>query len=155
MGGSASNENTRLFDLMSQYSGDSDTTNGQTSNGSSKEPIPFKKALRRELRRQSDAGAGVGGMHYNMGGLWNAIFQTDIGQRFLNGGDGGYNTGGNSPVGNKPGLIGGGQGGAPLYWQFPQYSQSWAFTPPAPTPYMNPPAFDPKKYGDPLSKKNK
>jgi hypothetical protein len=29
-------------------------------------------------------------------------------------------------------------------WQFPQYSQTWAFTPPAPSPYTLPPAFDPK-----------
>lgn len=26
-------------------------------------------------------------------------------------------------------------------WSFPQYSQSWAFTPPTPTPYNPPPAF--------------
>lgn len=32
----------------------------------------------------------------------------------------------------------------PLNWTFPQYSQTWAFTPPAPTPYLPPPAFDPK-----------
>lgn len=39
-------------------------------------------------------------------------------------------------------------------WTFPQYSQTWAFTPPNPTPYMNPAPFDVKKYGDPFSKKN-
>lgn len=32
-------------------------------------------------------------------------------------------------------------------WQFPQYSQTWAFTPPKPTPYDQPPAFDKSKYG--------
>jgi hypothetical protein len=29
-------------------------------------------------------------------------------------------------------------------WQFPQYSQTWAFTPPAPSAFRLPPAFDPK-----------
>lgn len=60
-----------------------------------------------------------------------------------------------------PGGFGGGSGGGtsgsntqappapapttPAFaWQFPQYSQSWAFTPPAPTPYNSPPAFNPK-----------
>jgi uncharacterized membrane protein YgcG len=35
-------------------------------------------------------------------------------------------------------------------WQFPQYSQTWAFTPPAPTPLMLPPPFGStdKKSGD-------
>jgi hypothetical protein len=37
-----------------------------------------------------------------------------------------------------------------MAWQFPQYSQTWVFTPPAPTPYMSPAPFDPKKYGDPF-----
>lgn len=39
------------------------------------------------------------------------------------------------------GSGGSGQTVAPQ-WQFPQYSQTWAFTPPAPSPYMLPPAFD-------------
>lgn len=30
-------------------------------------------------------------------------------------------------------------------WQFPQYSQSWAFTPPPPDPYLPLPVFDYKK----------
>lgn len=30
---------------------------------------------------------------------------------------------------------------APLNWTFPQYSQTWAFTPPAPIPVAAPPAF--------------
>ena len=42
-----------------------------------------------------------------------------------------------------------------LAWQFPQYSQTWAFTPPEPTPYPYPQPFDPKKYGDPFAKKFK
>lgn len=40
-------------------------------------------------------------------------------------------------------------------WSFPQYSQTWAFTPPEPTPYPYPQPFDPKKYGDPFAKKFK
>lgn len=38
-----------------------------------------------------------------------------------------------------------GGGSSPTYqWKFPQYSQTWAFTPPAPTAFQRPPAFDPK-----------
>jgi hypothetical protein len=70
--------------------------------------------------------------------------------------------------GNEGG--GGGDGGSPtdptnppttpptdqksLYWQFPEYTQSWAFTPPEPTPYMYPEPFDTKKFGNPLNKKD-
>lgn len=32
-------------------------------------------------------------------------------------------------------------------WTFPQYSQTWAFTPPTPSPMQLPPPFDPKTYG--------
>ena len=48
-----------------------------------------------------------------------------------------------------------GDGSGKLAWQFPQYSQTWAFTPPEPTPYPYPQPFDPKKYGDPFAKKFK
>ena len=33
-----------------------------------------------------------------------------------------------------------------INWSFPQYSQSWAFTPPVAPPYIMPPPFDKKKY---------
>ena len=32
-------------------------------------------------------------------------------------------------------------------WQFPQYSQTWAFTPPAPSKFTLPPPFDASKNG--------
>ncbi len=32
-------------------------------------------------------------------------------------------------------------------WQFPQYSQTWAFTPPTPTPMQSPPPFNAATYG--------
>ena len=38
-------------------------------------------------------------------------------------------------------------------WSFPQYSQTWAFTPPEPTPYPYPQPFDTAKYGNPFAKK--
>ena len=41
------------------------------------------------------------------------------------------------------------------YWKFPQYSQTWAVTPPEPTPYPSPQPFDPKKYGNPFAKDTK
>lgn len=47
---------------------------------------------------------------------------------------------------------GDGSGSGKFAWTFPQYSQSWAFTPPEPTPYPYPQRFDPKKYGDPFKK---
>ena len=37
-------------------------------------------------------------------------------------------------------------------WKFPQYSQTWAFTPPTPTPYQYPQPFDTSIYGNPLKK---
>ncbi len=52
---------------------------------------------------------------------------------------------------NDPNGDGSGNGGK-FAWTFPQYSQSWAFTPPEPTPYPYPQPFDPKKYGDPFKK---
>lgn len=33
-------------------------------------------------------------------------------------------------------------GPAPWAWAFPQYSQTWAFTPPTPSPLTRPPAFN-------------
>ena len=53
---------------------------------------------------------------------------------------------------NDPNGDGSGNGGK-FAWTFPQYSQTWAFTPPEPTPYPYPQPFDPKKYGNPLAKK--
>lgn len=36
---------------------------------------------------------------------------------------------------------------ASFNWQFPQYSQTWAFTPPTPPPVNLPPAFNAATYG--------
>lgn len=58
-----------------------------------------------------------------------------------NGGSGGSSGGGAT---TPPPASGGGTGAAPFQWTFPQYSQSWAFTPPAPTAFQMPPEFDPK-----------
>ena len=33
-----------------------------------------------------------------------------------------------------------------IQWAFPQYSQTWAFTPPVAPPHIMPPPFDKKKY---------
>ena len=58
--------------------------------------------------------------------------------------------------GEDPGLDPNGDGSGDAgnaYWKFPQYSQTWAFTPPAPTPYQYPQPFDPSKYGNPFAKK--
>ena len=55
---------------------------------------------------------------------------------------------------NDPNGDGSGNAGQ-QYWKFPQYSQTWAFTPPTPTPYEYPQPFDPKKYGNPFAKSKK
>ena len=89
---------------------------------------------------------------------------------FMKGNQGGFNGvfagfpgggGGGGPKSTGPDLPpydpnAGGTGGttAKNYWTFPQYTQTWAFTPPDPTPYANPNPFDTSKYGDPLNKKN-
>lgn len=57
------------------------------------------------------------------------------------GGGGGSGSSGSSSGATNPSQ---GQGAPAFQWQFPQYSQTWAFTPPAPSPYNMPPAFDPK-----------
>ncbi len=71
----------------------------------------------------------------------------------------GFNGGGNPPGtgGEDPPLDPNGPPPEPerFSWQFPQYSQTWAFTPPAPTPYPYPQPFDPKKYGNPFAKGKK
>jgi hypothetical protein len=75
-------------------------------------------------------------------------------------GYGGGNGGGGNPQIEDPALPpydpnnpNGGQQPQQQDWTFPQYSQTWAFTPPAPTPYPDPQPFDPKKYGNPFAKK--
>jgi hypothetical protein len=52
------------------------------------------------------------------------------------GGSGNSSSGGFSVPPQQPGQS--------FAWQFPQYSQTWAFTPPAPSAFRLPPAFDPK-----------
>lgn len=74
------------------------------------------------------------------------------------GGSGGYGggwNGGDRPrTGGGTGTpIGGGGGGGTTApptqvprWAFPDYTQDWAFTPPVPQWYPNPPPFDKSKY---------
>jgi hypothetical protein len=76
------------------------------------------------------------GQHVNP--AWNA---TEFNGRPVQyyGGGGGMNMGGGqarAPAPSQPSPAPSVPG-----WTFPQYSQSWAFTPPAPTPYNPPPAF--------------
>jgi hypothetical protein len=60
-----------------------------------------------------------------------------------NNGGGSSGGSGNSWNGNNPSPPPQ-QSGQSFAWQFPQYSQTWAFTPPAPSAFRLPPAFDPK-----------
>jgi hypothetical protein len=55
-------------------------------------------------------------------------------------GGGGGSTGGSGPTSPPPPTP------SVPRWAFPDYTQDWAFTPPAPQWYPAPPPFDPKKY---------
>lgn len=73
-------------------------------------------------------------------------------QELVNGNYSGGNSGGPAPGSYFPSVFGSSSKSPPaapapgpaFQWAFPQYSQTWAFTPPAPTPYNLPPKFDPK-----------
>jgi hypothetical protein len=116
---------------------------------------------------QNSGGSGAGGIFGAMsgmpwqqkrGGNWMTI---DPGRQsvYLSGTTPPNGMGGGGPQIEDPALPpfdpndpnGDGSGGK-FAWTFPQYSQSWAFTPPEPTPYPYPQRFDPKKYGDPFKK---
>jgi hypothetical protein len=116
---------------------------------------------------QNAGGSGAGGIFGAMsgmpwqqkrGGNWMTI---DPGRQsvYLSGTTPPNGMGGGGPQIEDPALppfdpndpYGDGSGGK-FAWTFPQYSQSWAFTPPEPTPYPYPQRFDPKKYGDPFKK---
>jgi hypothetical protein len=60
------------------------------------------------------------------------------------------------PVSPPPPPPDGGTGGGPTPtpdWSFPQYTQNWAFTPPAPFYTAPPPVFDKNKYPTTTKKK--
>ena len=117
---------------------------------------------------QNSGGSGLGGLfgaatgmpwQQKRGGNWMTI---DPGRQsvYLSGTTPPNGMGGGGPQIEDPALPpfdpndpnGDGSGGK-FAWTFPQYSQSWAFTPPEPTPYPYPQPFDPKKYGNPFAKK--
>lgn len=137
MGGSAGGNNAQLFSLMSQYGG-----------GGGKGPyagMTPREAAMAAAKNQAKAAAR------NPGSFASALpILMAYGQAKMNAGGGGGGDGGGNPTDPT----------APptdqksLYWQFPQYTQSWAFTPPEPTPYMYPQPFDPKKFGNPLNTKD-
>lgn len=136
MGGSAGGSNAQLFSLMSQY-GDGAETERKFNPAQS-----FQKYFEQQakgLRDNSRQGP-------NMWGLFNAIS-----------GPGGRGGGGMGRPGDKykPVAPVAPPQGQPFSWEFPQYTQTWAFTPPEPTPYINPPPFNKKALEDPLKKKKK
>lgn len=146
MGGSAGgNSNAQIFQLLSQYGGDGATA-------PQKPPRDPRKSLQRELDRQVKAGAGIGNMHFNPYAFFSALDRSGS-AGYKGGAGGGAATNTTTPGTTTPG----GTASPPpaqMYWQFPQYTQSWAFTPPAPTPYEYPQPFDTSKYGNPLNPKN-
>ena len=94
-----------------------------------------------------------GWSHGNIGGPWTTIWPGGNDPR-MNGGNGGGNptTGGDGPA-VDPNDPNNPANADKFAWKFPQYSQTWAFTPPEPTPYPYPQKFDPAIYGNPLAKK--
>lgn len=132
MGGSAGGGNAQLFSLMSEYGG------GDEGKGSFMNQVgPSYQSYIRQ--------GGLG----NMGAATMAVLDAWGNRKAGNGGDGGGDT---PPPTTPPGTTPEGQKFA---WQFPQYTQTWAFTPPTPTPYMYPRPFDTKIFGNPLPKDKK
>lgn len=143
MGGSAaSGGNAQLFDLISRYGGNGGGGTN-TGGGSSPRRSITQQDLQSSLNNWLNGSLEGGGFRGVMG-------FPDMEANYR----GGY--------GGRPGGIGGKKPpttppptdpNSQFSWQFPQYTQTWAFTPPTPTPYMNPQPFDPKKYGNPFDKK--
>ena len=133
MGGSAGGGNAQLFQLMSQYGGE----------GGAAAP---QRSTQQRLQGAMDAWMKSGGK--GIFAPWSAVDGNSYGGG--GGGGKGNGNGGNptTPPANPPTTP------EKFAWQFPQYTQSWAFTPPTPTPYEYPQPFDTKKYDNPFNKKN-
>lgn len=147
MGGAATGGNAQLFELMNQYG----TSPSSDNSGGGMDPFD---AIKAEYRRQerSGAGEGQGQPHFNLNSMLFAGIRAAHGASGF--GANGNNSGSGS--GNKPGNQNPVVGSKPNIkpsWRFPKYSQTWAFTPPPPSPIYVPKPFDPAIYGDPFSKK--
>lgn len=143
MGGSAADgSNAQLLALMSKYGGKGGGGGGNNTSGAPHLGISqdqFSNAFQNWIH----SGLGSGGFRGVFG------FPDMEGNGMGNYGGGGHGGGGKKPPTTPPPTDPNSQ----FSWQFPQYTQTWAFTPPTPTPYMNPQPFDPKKYGNPFDKK--
>lgn len=102
-GGAGSGNNTLLTQLQSYL-------NGLNQGGVGGSNMTMEERLKREVRRQGKADAGVGGMHWNMDSIWQAIFGgSDF--PWKNGGQSGGGGGGSGGGGNGTGWPGVGQPG--------------------------------------------
>ena len=138
MGGSAGgNSNAQIFQLMSQYGGDG-SGNSAARKGPSKQQM-FQSAFENYIKNHPNGSTGIfAGFDFDRGGGYgNAV-----------GGGGGGKKNPKPPV-NPPTQA------EKFQWQFPQYTQTWAFTPPEPTPYMYPQPFNTNIFGNPLPKEKK
>jgi hypothetical protein len=103
--------------------------------------------------QKPSGGDGFGSLFYSMGmpgkysGRITSVYQDQFNNALLNGrdpneimpwGSGSKNAAAKMapPVEEKP----------QIQWAFPQYSQTWAFTPPVAPPYIMPPPFNKKTY---------
>jgi len=140
MGGSAGGgDNSQILSLLSQYGG----------SGSAAAPRPLTHD-QKQARFQSSLDDF---MKSNEGGF-NGVFGGFGDWMGGGGGAGGGKKGGgtSSTATQDPSTATNAQN--TMNWQFPQYTQTWAFTPPAPLPYNYPQPFDPNKYGNPLKNKD-
>lgn len=98
--------------------------------------------------------ARPGATHGNIGGPWQQMWPGGVDPN-MRGNGGNPGTGGDGPAvdPNDPNDPNNPANAGKFAWTFPQYSQTWAFTPPEPTPYPYPQKFDPAVYGNPLAKK--
>ena len=129
MGGSAGGGNAQLFELMSRYGGSGGGGDGMTPEQRRQYgQADWQNQIHNYAANHSNGGSGIFGIFPDInfhGGGWRNKDKPP-----------GTGTGTGTPPATQQ----------PFSWAFPQYSQTWAFTPPTPTPYMNPPPFDAATY---------
>lgn len=139
MGGSAGGgDNAQILSLLSQYGGDG-TVAAPAKPTQEQMQRRFQKSFEDYMKSHPNGSTGIFAGFSAVDGA---------GRRARGGGGGGVTpptTGGPGPMPNNSGTG--------MEWQFPQYTQTWAFTPPTPPPYNYPSPFDPAKYGNPLKAK--
>lgn len=134
--GGQSGGNAQILSLMSKYGGGG---GGGSTRGTD---MLTKAGLQASFNQFMHDRLGQGGFN-GVFGFPEAMGNPRSGG---NGGGGGGNKPPTTPTPADPTNT--------INWQFPQYTQTWAFTPPTPLPYVGPQPFDTSKYGNPYNKKD-